>query len=209
MIEKAYAKASVNYINMDGGFQQQALRTLTGMPVREYQSQQQDDWSVIEEADSMDYTMTATCIYNINGLANYHAYTLLSVHELQSGVQLIRMRNPWGSETYNGPYSDGSDDWSDQDKNDVEYIDEDDGKFYMLFEDFLAAFPSYQIAMFNEDFEVVQDDKDVPEDALRYNMMNPVDQAVKITVDYPFPYVTPAGCDVKNDGNQILIMVLD
>lgn len=148
LIEKAYAKMSVNYINMDGGYQQQALRTLTGMPTKVYTSGEQDDWSIIDAADSMKYTMTATCIKDILGLYNFHAYTILSVHELDNGVKLIRMRNPWGSEGYSGPYSDGSAEWADADKEMVDYVEADDGMFYMIFEDFLEAFPEYQVNMF-------------------------------------------------------------
>ena len=39
------------------------------------------------------------------GLAQKHAYTVLSAHEV-NGVKLLRIRNPWGTEQYQGPYSD-------------------------------------------------------------------------------------------------------
>lgn len=143
------------------------------------------------------------------GLVNYHAYTILSVHELSSGVQLIRMRNPWGSEMYTGPYSDGSSDWTEADKAAVDYVDADDGMFYMLFEDFLEAFPEYQVNMFDEKKKVTTLPNISVGDQVFFDLSNPNDQEIQITVDIPFPYLTPAGCDVFNDGNQLLIAVLD
>lgn len=122
------------------------------MPVKEYDAQQQDDWSIISEADKLDYIMTAACRSNPYSLSAYHAYTLLSVHELQSGVKLVRMRNPWNTEYYKGPYCDGCPEWTDADKAEVSFVDDfNDGHFYMPFDDFLKAFPSYQVAMFNKD----------------------------------------------------------
>jgi hypothetical protein len=44
------------------------------------------------------------------GLAQSHAYTVLSAHEIpdENGIvrKLLRVRNPWGQEQYEGPYSD-------------------------------------------------------------------------------------------------------
>lgn len=51
MLEKAMAKVSTNYLNLHGGQNAVALRTLTGMPVKEFNSQAQDDWAIIQNAD--------------------------------------------------------------------------------------------------------------------------------------------------------------
>lgn len=157
----------------------------------------------------MEYTMTATCIQDILGLYNFHAYTILSVHLLDNGVQLIRMRNPWGSEGYSGPYSDGSDEWTDADKEKVDYVDADDGMFYMIFDDFLEAFPEYQVNMFDKDKKTVRRAGRVNDDGVYFEMKNPESQELQIVVDIPFPYLTPAGCDVYNQDNQLLIALID
>jgi len=38
ILEKAFAKLFVNYLNLDGGYQPVAFRALTGMPVLTYKS---------------------------------------------------------------------------------------------------------------------------------------------------------------------------
>jgi len=56
--------------------------------------------------------MSASCVTTENGLVAYHAYTLLAAFKLSNGVKLIKMRNPWGKETYTGPYCDTCSDWT-------------------------------------------------------------------------------------------------
>lgn len=46
------------------------------------------------------------------GVAYMHAYTMLDTLTLSNGQRLIKMRNPWGSETYNGPWGDDSAKWT-------------------------------------------------------------------------------------------------
>lgn len=38
MLEKAYAKLNLNYANLDGGMQYEAMRALTGYPVVFYET---------------------------------------------------------------------------------------------------------------------------------------------------------------------------
>lgn len=46
------------------------------------------------------------------GICSGHAYTVLSVLTLSDGTQLLKIRNPWGTENYNGPWSDKSELWT-------------------------------------------------------------------------------------------------
>ena len=39
------------------------------------------------------------------GITQAHVYTVLDTHEIDS-KKLLRIRNPWGVETYKGPWSD-------------------------------------------------------------------------------------------------------
>lgn len=36
ILEKAFAKLNMNYANLDGGFGEESLRALTGMPIEQY-----------------------------------------------------------------------------------------------------------------------------------------------------------------------------
>jgi hypothetical protein len=64
LLEKAYAKLSINYANMNGGLQAEAMRTLTGMPVAIYNSSKYSKlelWINIRENYLKGYVMTSSC----------------------------------------------------------------------------------------------------------------------------------------------------
>jgi len=44
------------------------------------------------------------------GIPYMHAFTINGTKQLSDGTKLIRIRNPWGSETYKGPFSDKGED---------------------------------------------------------------------------------------------------
>ena len=46
------------------------------------------------------------------GLVQNHAYTVLGV-QVTAGRRMVKMRNPWGAETYEGEFSDKDTRWSD------------------------------------------------------------------------------------------------
>jgi calpain-5 len=63
-------------------------------------------------------------------------------------LHMVRLRNPWGKKEYNGPWSDGSDDWNRLPNSEREKIGlnfEDDGEFWMEFKDFLSYFDEISI----------------------------------------------------------------
>jgi len=81
---------------------------------------------------------------NANGLYYGHAYTLLGGVELASGTRLVKIRNPHGSESYSGPWSDTSEEWTDDLLNEANtllgeavphVLDKGDGTFWMPFTD--------------------------------------------------------------------------
>jgi len=41
-----------------------------------------------------------------------HAYTLLGVQKLSDGVRLIKLRNPWGEDSWKGDYGWKSEKWT-------------------------------------------------------------------------------------------------
>ena len=81
-LEKAYAKFNGNYAQLNGGLATNSLRDLTGMPVEHYDIRTQSDedfFTIVQEANRKQYSMTVACIHNIHGLVDYHSYTLLGV----------------------------------------------------------------------------------------------------------------------------------
>ena len=87
------------------------------------------------------------------GLVGTHAYSILDARELGlipgmnlgagllGQTRLIRLRNPWGSYEWKGAWSDGSKEWSDNPlvKMRLRPKDEDDGTFWMPWDQFEAA----------------------------------------------------------------------
>ena len=64
ILEKGYAKYIQNYFQLNGGKESMALRGLTGMPVKRYETASmsvEDIWEKISEADAKHYIMTAGC----------------------------------------------------------------------------------------------------------------------------------------------------
>ena len=67
----------------------------------------------IQDALNRNFLVGCDTTGSVYGLAGGHAYMVLSTHVIKdtSGrtvVNLIRVRNPWNIDTYNGPWADGS-----------------------------------------------------------------------------------------------------
>ncbi|XP_077326682.1 calpain-5-like [Lithobates pipiens] len=89
-----------------------------------------------------------------SGLVTGHAYSVTAVKSitLHSGLlslfrthklRLVRLRNPWGSGEWKGAWSDGSEEWkkvSQRERNKMGVTVDDDGEFWMSWEDFCTHF---------------------------------------------------------------------
>ncbi|CAK9008277.1 unnamed protein product [Durusdinium trenchii] len=82
-----------------------------------------------------------------NGLVNGHAYSFLHAVEVD-GVRLVCCRNPWGNgHEWNGAWSDESEEWEafPEIAKAVGYEDQNDGAFWMEFDDFCNIFDCIQV----------------------------------------------------------------
>lgn len=70
----------------------------------------------VQEADQKQWIMTAACLKSHYGLIRMHAYTLVGVVDLKkdgvSHQKLVKLRNPWGQEMYEGPWKDDDELWT-------------------------------------------------------------------------------------------------
>lgn len=116
ILEKAYAKFSVNYANLAGGPPGLAMRDMTNAPILEYKNNALSAGEVfrlIDEHDRKGHVMTGTVMGGGYGnLVTGHAYTLIGAIQLSNGANLVKLRNPWGREQYNGEYSDEDSVWT-------------------------------------------------------------------------------------------------
>ena len=79
--------------------------------------------------------------YDGTGLIPAHAYSLIQVKEINTrdgkNIKLLNIRNPWGNFEWNGDWSDMSPLWTEEMKHKIQpSFDEDDGSFWMSYDDF-------------------------------------------------------------------------
>lgn len=89
------------------------------------------------------------------GLIKGHAYAVTAIRRPaiegtgifnlfnREKIDMIRLRNPWGGSEWKGPFSDGSPEWNKIAKSDRDRIGltfDDDGEFWMTFDDFCRHF---------------------------------------------------------------------
>ena len=101
------------------------------------------------------------------GIAYSHAYTMLGAETLSDGTRLVHMRNPWGHEIYKGNWSDASELWTDEFKEEVSLEEKNDGIFFISIEDYFTEFQATWVnwpteEMHEAHFLVIDDQSDSP-----------------------------------------------
>lgn len=94
--------------------------------------------------------MTAACMKELFDLHSGHAYTLVGAIELSNGQKLVKMRNPWGSEHYDGPWNDSDPAWTTELKKEAGLEVKDDGYFFMAIVDFKKVFKTLTVLMYKD-----------------------------------------------------------
>ncbi len=83
---------------------------------------------------------------NGRGLLTGHAYGIISCRVTRRDrVRLLQIFNPWGMKEWTGAWSDGSPEWTPELIEELNQSDEDDGMFWITFEDFLANFNMFSV----------------------------------------------------------------
>ncbi|GBB88679.1 hypothetical protein RclHR1_15230004 [Rhizophagus clarus] len=143
LIEKAYAKVHRDYEHIVGGFTGQGIEDLTGgVYTLTYTADILDTerfWN--EELIHVNKNTLFACYRwddstDAKGLIDSHAYSIIRVEECE-GIKLLNIRNPWGETEWNGPWSDGSKEWTPERMKFLDHKFGDDGSFWMSYEDFL------------------------------------------------------------------------
>lgn len=169
-IEKAYAKAFGSYQIIDGGFEVEALRDLTGAPyeIIEGEDIQRVDavWKKLLDSDRKGYVMVCSIenkenavreTKQDNGLFGGHAYSLIACAEVPGKdgrtQRIVQVRNPWGNdEEWNGDWGDNSSCWTEAAKQMVKLKSEADGTFWISIQDFCKHFGSVGICKIHPNF---------------------------------------------------------
>ena len=147
LIEKAFAKLHGTYESLIAGSAKHSIEVLSGAPASWYSHGSKNASEIFEmvraafRVDGMVSASTPASAggdsdLSANGLAQNHLYTVFGAFEVQNQngqtVQLYKIRNPWGTEGYKGPYSDSDTaNWDMSLQNAVGYYNKDDGFFFI------------------------------------------------------------------------------
>ena len=169
LIEKAWAKLNGNYDRVVMGTVDLGFIHLCGVPSLGFKhlllkndQGRRHLWSALIEAEQNGHLITAGTIDSnlkteelmaCNLRAN-HCYSVLRVVQLNN-LRLLKVRNPWGSESWSGK-------WSDEDQttwnSNANLFDlgvcptmVNDGIFWMSLEDFVRYFSFTNICKYNDD----------------------------------------------------------
>ncbi|KAL9004653.1 MAG: hypothetical protein Q9188_002544 [Gyalolechia gomerana] len=203
LLEKAFAKAHGDYSSIDGGFTGEAIEDLTGGVTTELMTADILDtdkfWSneVMKVNDEFLFGCSTGRFDKWQGsssgdepgarkgLLRMHAYSIQEAKEIK-GERLLRIRNPWGDTEWQGPWSDGSEQWTPEWMQLLNHRFGDDGMFWISYKDFLRKYQSLdRTRLFGPEWQITQQwtTVDVPWTA-DYN-----DTKYSITVTEPGPVV--------------------
>ncbi|KAJ7226499.1 hypothetical protein B0H12DRAFT_1240580 [Mycena haematopus] len=175
LVEKAYAKLHGDYGSLCSGYASEGVEDLTGGVSSFIQCKDILDKNKFWEEEllqanrdrvfscsfqGLNPTRNGNFNATVNGLWGNHAYSILRTIEV-SGRRFLVLRNPCGLAEWNGPWSDGSKDWT------PEWVDTlpllghafgDPGKFVMEYKDFLSCFEQVdRTRLFDSSFTMTYD----------------------------------------------------
>ncbi|OHE93421.1 calpain family cysteine protease [Colletotrichum orchidophilum] len=175
LLEKAYAKVHGDYEAISGGWPGEAVEDMTGgvtSTIATNRVLRKDRlWKELISADG-EFVFALAAMgtgwdWQKSGLALGHAYSILQsreeVDEDGKKVRLVQIRNPWGERSdggvgeWNGPWSDGSKQWTPYWLKRLNHTFGDDGVFWMSYQDMLSTFMYiHRTRIFDEKWTVVQ-----------------------------------------------------
>ncbi|KAK6628177.1 hypothetical protein RUM43_001989 [Polyplax serrata] len=158
LLEKAYAKLYGCYENLHLGFTTRALQDLTGGIVQSFGLSSQEKYLVFQVLNSA-VPRSTLLIASINpeketkrqlrlrnGLVTQNAYSVTGLARVRGHfgeTPLVRLRNPWGKGEWNGPWSERSWEWDGLSERNKELLSvrvQNEGEFWMSFDDFVRHF---------------------------------------------------------------------
>ncbi|GFO35617.1 calpain-a [Plakobranchus ocellatus] len=172
LLEKAYAKLQGSYEALKGGQTSEAMVDFTGGVAETFDLKKapRDLLNIMLKAISKGSLMGCSIEASpneieaklSNGLIKGHAYSVTAVklvdiqtRGLSREIPMVRVRNPWGNEReWNGRWSDKSQEWKmvpDNERRELGLTFEDDGEFWMMYQDFVSNFERLEICNLGPD----------------------------------------------------------
>ena len=109
-------------------------------------------YEIVRHAAGAGWPMVSSCIKDDYGLQIYHSYTILDAIEI-GPTKLIKIMNPWGTETYTGPWNKKDYRWTHSYRIESQVDIEGDAIHYIPLEIFKDSFIESYISLYNEDWK--------------------------------------------------------
>lgn len=186
ILEKAWAKCNLSYEDIAAGNSAEAFEFLTPAPFDTYyhNADTKKLFDMIQDALEKEYLIVSditdtanSCLDYLSkiGLVTNHAYSIIDTAVLTDKhgkeIRLIKVRNPWGTNEWLGDWSDNSNKWTDQFKEQVGLEQKEDGIFWICYEDFIQFYTSTHICHIHDEYQFISKKFPVAsEDA--FNMIN-------------------------------------
>lgn len=148
-----------------------------------------------------NYPMTAGCCAQQRyGLVDGHAYSLIDIRTIKDGgndVTLVKMRNPWNSEKYTGPYSDNDSRMTAEVSEQLGgHKNKNDGSFWMPAGDWIKTFDTTSVAHYR-DYKYKQETVPLKGRMTTITIDNPVEQHLHISGEIYSPRNYPRNCNKR------------
>ena len=168
ILEKVWAKCNKSYEDIIPGNSADAIQFLTPAPYDTYYHTQEISatlFKTIQDASKENNIILAdiTETKNTNldtlskmGLITNHAYSVIGTAVLKkpngNEIQLLKMKNIWGTNEWIGDWSDQSLKWTQEFKKAVGLQNKEDGVFWMSYDDYLQFYTTTHIAQVHSDY---------------------------------------------------------
>ncbi|KAI9676754.1 MAG: hypothetical protein M1829_002849 [Trizodia sp. TS-e1964] len=165
LLEKAYAKACGDFSAIEGGFVGEGIEDLTGGVTTELFTTDILDkgkfWK--DELLKVNEQFLFGCATGLfggwgerKGIQEGHAYSIMKAVEI-GGERLLLLRNPWGKVEWNGPWSDGSKEWTPEWMERLDHRFGNDGAFWISYRDLLQKYQHFdRTRLFGPEWTVTQ-----------------------------------------------------
>jgi hypothetical protein len=168
LLEKAYAKLHGNYWQLRAGYVSHGMMDLSGCPTFRFSFPQERNnysdiaqyadrlWDILIKADKYGHIMWAGTPgvdewtegggpTQKTGIVPGHAYSVIQVKQYYE-IRLLNIRNPWGQFEWGGEWWDNHRNWTKEMIDAFQpHFDDEDGSFWMSYEDFLKNFESITV----------------------------------------------------------------